>query len=660
MPKNVLYVFDSSSSIEKLILKINENKFSKIFLCSNTISIETENLINFQLSKARIDFEILPYAKKNNDNSIDRRDDFIKFISDFAEMPIFSNKNIKTYFKYPAKDFSIWWFSLISEKNTLKSKAYNLLVKLITILELINQYKCDSVWIDLENKELSNAIKNNCGKMKIACRDLKNNTPHSVFLEIIRHFLKNFWEIRKYISLIFYARKKMVGMKERFNFLAKSKYILVTYFPCFEKDKLKNGKFVDKYYKPLQEALEKKYKDCFSWMALICPNLDGYSWFEAVELSKKVNQSGQNLFIYEEFLDFGALIEILVLYIYFSIKFLFSYKRIFKKFTFGAENILISSLFEDNWIKSFSGFTLFEGICFYKAFNKFFKYVKDNSTVLYIAEMHAWEKALNVALRENANLKSIGIQHTIVSLLHLMYFNHKNDLLDGNYVDKMPKPDYLACVGGIPYKLFLESGWSKDKLFILGPIRSQHYKDLLKKEIPWNDRQNRIIIALPIGFEEAKEVLSFAYSALKEEKKIEILVKGHPSNPVSIILDSLKISLNDNFKVVNAPLSELIISSKALITTASSVCLESLACYCPVIVPRLISTIDMNPLSWISDIQINVENPEQLRDVVLKIMASQEQYVSREKCKMLIENYCGFLDSNEQFLEKLEEKIGNI
>lgn len=658
MPENVFYIFDASFSLEKLTLKIKEDNPQKIFLCLNAVDSKILTPLNLYLNELGINFEVVPFVKHFNENSIKFRDDYIKYISDFAGIPMFGGKNLKAYFKYPFKDFSLWWFSLIAEKNTLKSSAYCNLVKFLTICELQKKHGCNYIWMDICNKELVQAVKINCRNNNIVIEEFKGYNPGFIFLKIIRYIFKTlFLDIRRYIKLIIYMKKEMGGLKNRLDILDKCKYLLVTHFPLIDKDKLKEGKFVNKYYQPLQKALETKCSGRFAWLALICPGLDGYNWYDSVKMGREINDRDNNLFFCEEWLDFKSICEAILVYFFFSIKFLFKARTIVEKFKYGKEDFFIWSLFESDWLNSFTGFVLFEGICYYKVFSDVFKKIKNNSVVLYMAEMHAWEKALNVVLRGKKNLKDVAIQHTIVSLLHLMYFNYKDDLLDGNYIDKIPKPDYLACVGKIPYNLFIDSGWSKDRVFILGPIRSQHYRELLKKNIPWSERKNRIIVALSIGFEEAKEVLCFVHDAFNAENNFEILIKGHPANPVRPIMDSLNIKPNSNFKIVDVPLNELIVSSRVLITTASSASLESIAGYCPVIVPMLISAIDMNPLSWISDIQIGVENPAQLREIASKIILSQEQYISSEKCRKLIENYCSFLDSSQQFLENLEQKV---
>ena len=62
------------------------------------------------------DFHDLAFKEKNN---------FLKFIYDIGQ------NGLKKLFKFPGEDFSLWWFTLIAEKSTLKSDAYAKLIALL-------------------------------------------------------------------------------------------------------------------------------------------------------------------------------------------------------------------------------------------------------------------------------------------------------------------------------------------------------------------------------------------------------------------------------------------------------------------------------------------------------------------------------------------------
>lgn len=338
------------------------------------------------------------------------------------------------------------------------------------------------------------------------------------------------------------------------------------------------------------------------------------------------------------------------------ISFRFFIKLPFIKNQFRFQDKKIWGIFKEDWYLSFSGYTLAEGLFYYQAFKKVFKRLPKGVKIVYLAENQPWEKALNIAAHSGRNLKTIGIQHTITPLLLLDYFNYEKELENGNYIQKTPKPDFLGCVGKIPFELFKKSGWDEKKLFILGAIRHQYLKDYLKKEISWEEKENKVVVALSIMPEESKEILLYIYQAFNNSSGYKVIIKGHPDLKTEELINSLNLNFDDKvFKVAKTSLSKLLPKAKCLIVTESSATLEGLTFGCTIIVPKLSGIVDMNPLSKISDLPIYVESPKELQKVTEEIMERTEGFYSYNKCKNLIEDYFKFPNSDKDFLRKIEE-----
>ncbi len=653
MKHNILYVFDEIADFEPFFDSYSDR--FRVFLCpisSNWKKISSV-LRKFQ-STNRVEVTLVPFIRHFNEKAFSIRGDYIKFISEFADAPRFKGRNLKEYFRCPFKQFSTWWFSLIAEKNPLKTNSYHKLVKLLTILDLQNKYSCNKIWLDISDRELAEAI---TGNTKFRCNNLKNYRRESNLTYFALFFLKTVKPILHTMYKIIFIKKTMLGLNGRKKILKNSRFLLVTYFPLVDKKSMKQEKFINKYYAPLQKALEKKYKDQFAWLALDIKSTD-FSWRESIRLASQINKWRYPFFFCKEFLKPIDLLIMTLQYSYVAIKFLMKASYLSRNFKYMGTDINIWSLFKDDWYRSFCGWTLIEGLLYYCIFSRTFQRLREDTIVTYIAENHAWEKALNIASRRKGELKVIGIQHTIVPLLLLNYFNDKAELQEGNYIQTMPRPDHLACVGKIPVRLFLESGWDKSRVFVWGAIRFQHFKHQIDHKISWKGRENKVVAALSIMPEESGEVLLYIYQAFKDQQDYQVIIKGHPSLPVSPLLASLNIELDRNiFQIVDTPLNELLSKVKALIVTESSAALESIACQCPVIIPCLSRVVDMNPLSGISDLPIYVESPEGLKKTVNEIMEKKESPLLYENCKAFIEDYCEFPHLDEDFLEKIERKM---
>ena len=150
MKHNILYVFDEAADL-KLSFDSYSDRF-KVFLCpifSNWKKISSV-LQKFH-SINRVEVTLVPFVRHFNKKAFSIRDDYIKFIAEFADAPRLKGRNLKEYFKCPFKQFSTWWFSLIAEKNSLKTNSYHRLVKLLTILDLQNKYSCNKIWLNISD-----------------------------------------------------------------------------------------------------------------------------------------------------------------------------------------------------------------------------------------------------------------------------------------------------------------------------------------------------------------------------------------------------------------------------------------------------------------------------------------------------------------------------
>ncbi len=657
MPENILYIFDNVLGSKEYVKKFGENK--KIFICPLTTNEDyiSSTVHEIEIMQGKKEIIKVPFLHYFNERAFSEKDNYIKFIYEFGNLFISKNRNLKDYFKCPFESFSVWWFSLIAEKNTLKTNSYHKLVKLLTVLDVRQRYYCNEVWLNINDSQLTCSIINNLKKKGVTCNDLRINKKKSEIVFFLSNFVKAWGYFLRTFARVVFLKLYMSGLNSRKKILRNSKYLLLSYFPLVNKKDVENKKFINKYYEPLQKAMEYKYKNQFVWLAMVVP-LGGFKWVESVDLGRKVNKWGNSLFFCEEFLRIVDFFIVLLQYTYLSIKFFLKLSYVSMKFKY-LGNINIWMIFRKNWYDSFSGWVLIEGLIYYRIFNRLFHQLKKDIAITYLAENHAWEKALNIAGHKRKNSKIIGIQHTHVPLLLLNYFSYKEELKEGGDIQTMPKPDYLACVGHIPAKFFKDMGWDKKRVFVLGNIRFQHYRYLLKHRVVWKERKNRIIIALSIDPKESKEVLLYAYQAFRDKPNYQILVKSHPLLNVFKLVKSLNIKMNkDIFKFVDTSLTRLLPLSKATVVAGSSAALESIASQCPVIIPHLLSTVDINPLSGITDLAIYAENSQGLRRTVDEIMTKQESPLLYKKCRDFIEYYCEFLKLDNEFLNRIERLKG--
>jgi len=590
-------------------------------------------------------------------NSFSKKEAFIKFIYEFSTKPIFGNKTLKEYFRVPCSDFSAWWLSLIAEKNSARSYSYNNLIKLISFLEIKDKFSLKKIYSYINDRELISALRSNSRKRGFVFKDIKNLNDKSVFFNPLSFFINGLRYYRNYIKRVFIIKSKIKNFKERYKSIKDIFYLLVAYFPCIDKKLMDQGVFIDSNYRPLQAAIKKRYKDKYFWLALI-PDVDMKVLEEDVELINEINSLGDLIFSFEEFLKIRDLPMILFQYTCISIKFFLKKRRVSRRFVFPEPSVNIWDIFADDWHSSFCGKHLIEGITYMRIFRNISRILKGHVNIMYFLEMKSWENALNVEISRNKELRSIGIQHTTVPLLFLPRFHDKAELKGRDFINDLPMPTRLACAGKNDYEIFKRYGWNEEKLFIFGAMRYERFSKYFNGYMPWEKRGKNILVALSIMQKEVEDMLVFIYEAFRRSRGYKIIIKPHPWQPVSDLTRALGIELdNAIFEITDKGLDELMTEAKVMVVAGSSSCLDAIACQCPVIIPRLINFIDINPLSGISDLPIYVSDPEELKGVSEKIINSEVSPLSSDECKKFIKDYLVLPESESEYLVRLEEAL---
>lgn len=657
--QNILFIFDDSINIGNF--KRNSVIFDKahIFVISLTHSSSlTERVckILFDVNKdnriSKIDFEEYFYR-----NSFSQKEAFIKFIYEFSEKPYFGGKSLKDYLRLPYSDFSFWWFSLNAEKKIEKDYSYRKLIKFLSILEIKTKFSCSKIYLDINDKELVFVLKSNAKRKKYIFRDFRNSKDKMELFYFISFFINGLRYYRHYIKRSFMIKSKVERFEERLRSIKDVTYLLLTYFPSLDRELLKERIFANVHYGPLQNAIETKYKDRHCWLALI-PDVNKSDLKKNILLINEINNWGYRIFLWEEFLKIKDLFIIFFQFLYISFKFFIKKNNIKNRFIFPGISVNIWKIFRTEWLTSFCGKHLIEGAAYLRVFKRLCSILKTNVNIIYLLEMQPWEKALNIAISENRGLKSIGIQHTAVPLLDLSYFYDRRELRGRNLIQDMPLPTRLACIGKKDFKILEDSGWDKNLLFIFGAMRFTHFERYLNGYMPWEKRKNNILVALPIMEEETKEILSFVYEAFKDCHSYKVIIKFHPYCSISRAAESLGIDLKgDIFEITDKTLDELMIEAKVMVVGGSSACFEAIACQCPVIIPCLINFIDVNPLSRISTLPMYAINPKELKAMAYKILDSDRSPLSIEECRSFIKDYYVLLDSDGEYLERIEKAL---
>ena len=151
-----LLVFDiafDKRHTEKLNLNVKDEIF--VFPLTSSIS-KIEEVLNIARAYAR-SIKIISTGELINQAADKLRKRFINFIGTMPEQIKAGGRNLRDYFKVD-NIASLWWFSLVAEKNVYKTDSFNCLAQLDSIIRVIRDERIDKVVIGSANNKIVKAL----------------------------------------------------------------------------------------------------------------------------------------------------------------------------------------------------------------------------------------------------------------------------------------------------------------------------------------------------------------------------------------------------------------------------------------------------------------------------------------------------------------------
>lgn len=567
-------------------------------------------------------------AQTISDQVKELRKEICQWSADIGNWKV-SSKAVKDWFLLPGCGVSTWWFSLLSEKNTLKTDAYFRIAQTHAIEQFLSRNNYDLCLLSISNRTLHHAVvsaanKNHIPAKVISARPLL--VPHRYkflildYLELLGWFgvfLRGIFAWFHIILRCWIAQKGLSGLTERKR--SSNTLLFVSYFPAIDKEAAKDGIFRNKFALSLQDKLEEK-KIPITWLLMPVP-LDGYNFKDAVSLARKFATHGERLFILEEFLTIKDAMKGLFLWFRQLALSLFLFHRL-KKTGLAVEPVGYTCHFivKSLWNQSFCGPVAIVAILHALIFREVFKKIPGIVDCLHYCEMQAWEKALNAAKKDiNPQIRTIGYQHASVSRNDLSYFYDKTETVSWGKPSDLPLPDILACNGKYLYDLLSESGYPN--LIETEAVRYLYLHKMLSLEPMPRKGRPLLLVAGPYNRNEAKALTALVCAAFPRADRFDIWFKGHPSMPFEEIFQDLGLDyLHAGFIIQHDNISEYLSKAWAVIVPTSTVAMEALGAGCEVIIPVFPDAMLMNPLADFEDYHHHVTTPQELKLVMEKIV----------------------------------------
>jgi len=655
----ILFVFDDILD-KKRAERINFGIADKVSLFPITCTPEfTDNIIDI-FSKSADSVNLILSGTLINQSAEKIRGDYINFIAAVPESIKFSGRNLKEFFRIDATA-SLWWFSLVAEKNVYKTEAFNNLAQLDAIVETIRKDKFTKLVVASKNSKLISALFDFSGKNGITFRVIAPNVFARGLHEIaqfrifflVKHLAVLFLVgIKIFIEFVFikaaFKNRKLQSFKTRGQ-------MVITYFPNIDTGLAEQGIFSNRYYPYIQQALESADKDII-WLAMLVKG-SGVSFIRSIGYAKKIIEKGNLLYFFEEFMDIRMQVLSLLFMLKQALRF-FRVEKTIKKFhIFNGYNFY--PLCSEDWFSSFCGQTGYKGLIYYRCFGNIFKAIKPLKC-LYCCEMHAWEAALASAKYNIAyNIELFAYQHATVSRMLLNYFKAPMEIRrQSSYA--APLPNKILCNGPLTLGYMMESGYPTEMLSAVEAVRYYYLRSHSSFSHTGN-QDNTIIIALSIGLRENISLLRMAYSALKNMPGITVWVKPHPFLAMDRVF---KGSFTDKqrrfFKVKRGILRRHLEKAKIAIAGESSAAIEALAAGCYLVNISTPEWINMSPLKGFdSGLIKTADSAEELADIVKKLMNVDYKRADNASIarRVIDEFFC--LDYNSEIPSRMLEALSS-
>lgn len=642
-----LIVFDGRADPLALLAAAPEGDAILFPLTSDTLVVESlrDGLVGYPPDRRTAGtsvrkVEVAPSAVLIQEAARRCRDPYIRFV---AELPDRVRRDGRGLMELFALDdtLSLWWLSLVAEKNTWKSEAQNSLARLEAIVRLARERGATTLVCACADGRLARALPQATKEAGIGCVVVPTSRPGSAKarfmasqrMPMLKHALSAAylgWRWSRRAGLI---RKALAGARAGVAGASPStgrdgaptsdvssgglpagsrSLLLLTYFPNFDAPAAAAGVYADAYFSELQQALEAR-GDALAWRA-ISVDSGVMSFDEAMRHAASFVGNGVDLaFVEEETTPSDHL--------WAARRMAAAAWRLrgLRRDIARAHRLRVGPgddtadghghdawglpffpVLADDWCASLCGAVGYLGCLYYRAFARMVARTRAHACV-YPCEMHAWERAL-AAARDTAEraaaiapgrlLPLLGYQSGTVSPMLLNYFHDPRETAgEGAY--PMPRPEIVAVDGEHPRRGLAGSGWG-DRLRVVEALR---HADLARATPP-PAKKDAVLLAFSIDPGEAGTLLGLAQRALGRGCSAELWMRPHPLLKLADVRAAAGLRESEvGFEPTLGPLAEVLSDARVVIVSESSVAIEALAYGCDVVVAARPEFIDMSPLA---------------------------------------------------------------
>lgn len=478
----------------------------------------------------------IPHYVENNAERIRAR--YLAFIHNLGNKVI-DDRRLVEHLELSA-GFSMWWMSLIAEKNLYKSGRIVDCFKLLALEEILQRDRPKSITLyGVKDEILADAIKAFCRNVSVqvdfsggikkttigrdqGIRRFYYNLPHSVrgLMYLIRYVI-NRWSLRGIKNVSWFSEEKSI--------------FFMSYFVHLDTEKCSDGHFYSHHWEVLPAMLNEQgvmtnwIHHFMSWSA-VPDTRTGLDWL--ARFNGAVDCHGRHSFL-DSYLTVGVVARAIANWMRIAWR-SFRLCEITDIFYPGESSCWLWPLLQDDWYSSTRGVVAAQNALCVELFDAALDDLPKQQVGLYLYEGQGWERAFINAWRKHGHGELIAVAHSTVRYWDIRYFDDPRTVRNKDPLN-MPQADCIAVNGPVFFQEYLDAGYPKERLVTVEALRYLKLSGItaLKKKSKkvLSPKTKRVLVLGDILPKATAGMLNLL-AALPENLRntLEIVVKAHPSS----------------------------------------------------------------------------------------------------------------------------------
>jgi len=466
------------------------------------------------------------------DNAQRLRAAYLAFVRDLGKTRV-SGRTVIEHLSLP-DGFSLWWMTLVCEKNPFKSPGVYTCLRLLALEEMLEERKPAEVELAGSDGELARAVETLCRGRGIRFRRRGADAPPETIpsrgrLRGLPAPLRGALHFVRHLA----SRRSFRGFRAPSWSAAGDAVFFCSYFALLDEASCARGTFLSRQWGPLPGVLHAAGRRT-NWLQhpIVGPEAPGSAagldWMSRFNADPKAQ--GAHAFL-DYYSTWGAAWRAFKIWL--GLNAAARRLRGLDDAALPGPGAWLWPLLRDDWRDSVAGTTAARNCLWVELFDAALRDLPHQSLGLYLCESLGWERAFLRAWRRNGHGRIVGVTHTTMPYWHLYNLNDTREWSETG-PGSLPLPDQLAVNGPAARDVMTGAGYPPERLVDVEALR---YLELPRPDPrrAADPERTRVLVlgdSLPAATRGLLTILAGARADLPPGWRFTF--KAHPLTPVDV------------------------------------------------------------------------------------------------------------------------------